>query len=76
MTTIEKTTKGYRENRGDDFTFILEWDTAGKYLGQWQDDMLSEDGGFIFIGKGWSVPDLTEDQMKSAEQRSRAHPCI
>lgn len=51
-------------------THILVWDNNGNYIGQWQEDMLSDDGdgGKLFLhndGK-LSVPRLTKEQMEQA----------
>jgi hypothetical protein len=49
----------------------LEWDDTGKYRGQWQDDMLSDEPGRIFINAsphGAQVEDLTKEQMDAAQR--------
>lgn len=50
---------------------VLEWDSAGKYLGQWQPDMIGEDAwcSDIFISAnpfGENPDDLSVDQMARA----------
>jgi hypothetical protein len=67
---INKIADGYNEDLSDFTTFILEWDEAGKYRGQWQDDVLG-DGPYIFIGPGGVyVPDLTDSEMEKATNNS------
>lgn len=67
---IIKTHSGFSQ---DCDLMILEWDHHGKYRGQWQDDMISEeiDAGRIFIGSDPAgkcfVADLTDEQMRKAE---------
>jgi len=75
MRKVQKTLTGFREDRSDFTTLVLEWDQEGEYLGQWQDNMLDDFGGYIFI-KGHPdrpVPALTIDEMLAA---NRAHALL
>ena len=51
-------------------SMTLEWDAYGRYKGQWQPNMLSEDPMELFIGPDPEgrclVPDLTQEEMAFA----------
>jgi hypothetical protein len=62
-----------------DCTYMqLEWDEDGKYVGQWQTNMMDEGGGDIFLTysplySNYDAPDdLTPEQMQEALKASEA----
>lgn len=65
---IYVTNSGYEQDWG---SHRLVWDNAGKYIGQWQPDMLSDEPGcgdiFLKEHPDCSVPNLTANQMSAAK---------
>jgi hypothetical protein len=58
---------GSKFQRDLDLFTVLEWDQDGKYLGQWQEDMLDGDGRlWLSATPEFTCNDLTPEEMERA----------
>jgi hypothetical protein len=68
---IEQTHNGFQQNNG---YFVMVWDQQGVYKGQYQDDMLGDSNGPVFIGPDptgrTQVSNLSEEQIEQAKRNS------
>lgn len=63
---LYKTFNGYRWDSRDIFTWMLDFDENGKYVGQWQADCMGEGDIFISDNGDSRIDPLTVAEMESA----------